>query len=166
MSTKKIVYGGIFAALVMVTTWVIKIPIPTGYIHTGDAMVYLSGALLGPLGALSAGLGSLLSDLVSGYAHYALPTFVIKAMDALVVALLFKQLQRAGDSQASEMAKFAASALLGGIVMVGGYFAYETIVYPELALASVPFNVTQAVGGIVVATVVYPILKRFKLDLK
>lgn len=164
MSTKKIVYGGIFAALVLVSTWLIKVPISigSGYIHLGDAMVYLSGAFLGPFGALAAGIGSLLADILAGWASYAIPTFIVKTLDALVVALIFMRIKKASDSKGIALAKFAVSAVLGGLVMVSGYFAYELVVYPEYALVNVPFNAIQAIAGVIIAGAVYPLLSQIK----
>ena len=67
--TKKLILSALMAALTCVGTMIIKVPTPTmGYIHPGDGFVLLSGLLLGPLwGALAAGLGSALSDLIGGY---------------------------------------------------------------------------------------------------
>lgn len=87
--TKKITFTGIMTALVFVSTFIIKIPIPAteGYIHLGDCMVFLSALLLGwKYGAFAAGVGSMLADLI-GYPHWALPTLVIKALMAMLVAL-------------------------------------------------------------------------------
>ena len=65
-SLRKIIFAALMAALTTVATMIIRIPTPTqGYIHLGDGMVLLCGALLGPgLGALAAGIGSMLSDRV------------------------------------------------------------------------------------------------------
>lgn len=71
-SLRKIIFAALMAALTTVATMIIRIPTPTqGYIHLGDGMVLLCGALLGPgLGALAAGIGSMLSDLFAGYMSY------------------------------------------------------------------------------------------------
>ena len=47
---KKIVMTALFAALACVATMSIRIPTPGtgGYIHPGDAIVILSGVVLGP----------------------------------------------------------------------------------------------------------------------
>ena len=77
-------------ALVFLFTFVIKVPVPftSGYIHLGDAMIFLSVLAVGPIhGAFAAGVGSMLSDLLGGYAQYALPTLVIKAAMALLTGL-------------------------------------------------------------------------------
>ncbi len=44
-------------------------PLTGGYVHPGDGMVLLSGWLLGPWwGGAAAGIGSMLVDLLGGYA--------------------------------------------------------------------------------------------------
>ena len=64
---KKLVMAALFAALTCVATMSIRIPTPgtNGYIHPGDALVILSGVILGPgWGLLSAGIGSAMADLL------------------------------------------------------------------------------------------------------
>ncbi|MBC7959834.1 MAG: ECF transporter S component [Vallitaleaceae bacterium] len=90
-TSKKITYTGIMIALVFLGTFVLKIPTPftNGYIHLGDAFVFLSGVILGPLyGALAAGIGSALADLLGGYGQWVLPTFIIKALMAAIIGFL------------------------------------------------------------------------------
>jgi hypothetical protein len=49
---------------------------------------------------------------------------------------------------------------MAGVVMVTGYFLYEVILYQvEAASANVVFNITQAVGSLVVASVLYTIFR-------
>ena len=52
---RKIIMAALFAALACVATMIIKIPTPgtSGYIHPGDAIVILSGAILGPVWGFS-----------------------------------------------------------------------------------------------------------------
>ncbi len=91
ITTKKITYTGIMMALVFLGTYVLKIPTPftNGYIHLGDAFVFLSGLVLGPVyGALAAGIGSALADLLGGYAQWVLPTFIIKSLMAAIIGYL------------------------------------------------------------------------------
>ena len=82
-STFKIVLASLFAALTCVATMFIRIPSPvSGYLNLGDGFVLLSAFLLGPaLGSVSAGIGSVLADLLSGYPMYAVGTLVIKGVD-------------------------------------------------------------------------------------
>ena len=58
---KKLILTALFAALACIATMIMKIPTPGtgGYIHVGDAIVILSGVVLGPwYGFAAAGLGS------------------------------------------------------------------------------------------------------------
>lgn len=70
---KKMVLTALLAALTCVATMIIQIPSPmNGYVNLGDCFVLLSGWLLGPwLGFAAGGIGSMLADIFTGYAHYA-----------------------------------------------------------------------------------------------
>ena len=76
---QKLVVSALMAALTYVATMVVRIPSPmNGYVNLGDCFVLLSGWLLGPwYGGAAAGIGSMLTDLLSGYGYYATGTFVI-----------------------------------------------------------------------------------------
>ena len=67
---KKLVVAALLTARTGIATMIIKFPTPTfGYIHLGDGFVLLCGVVLGPVGgALAAGIGSMFSDIFSGYA--------------------------------------------------------------------------------------------------
>lgn len=87
----RMVYTSLMITLVFISTYAIKMPVPftNGYIHPGDSMVFLSGVLLGPIyGALAAGIGSALSDLIAGYTFWVIPTLIIKALMGYVVGLM------------------------------------------------------------------------------
>ena len=86
VNTKDITKIAIMAALVFVATYLIKIPSLNGYTHIGDSMVILSAFILGKKeGALAAGLGAALCDLLSGYMQYIIPTFFIKSMMVIII---------------------------------------------------------------------------------
>lgn len=88
INIRNLTYGSLTIALVLATTFAIKIPIPftQGYIHPGDSMIFVTALLFGwRFGALAGGLGSAMADLLGGYAHWVIPTLLIKAiMGALV----------------------------------------------------------------------------------
>ena len=78
---KKFITAGLMAALTCFATYIIKVPSPTGYIHPGDSFVILTGIILGPVyGPLSAGIGSMVADLLAGYPQFAIATLIIKAL--------------------------------------------------------------------------------------
>ncbi len=90
LSAREVAYTGMFAALVCAATLAFQIGIPAtnGYFNVGEIMVYASALLLGPgLGAVAGGIGSSLSDALSGFATtYAPGTLIIKGLEALIVA--------------------------------------------------------------------------------
>ena len=87
--------------------------------NLGDCAVLLSAWVLGPLyGGAAAGVGSMLADLLSGYAHYAPGTFAIKLAMAVVAALLFQALQRRRTPNV--LLSQAVSGFAAEIIMVAG----------------------------------------------
>ncbi len=83
INIRSLTYGSLAIALVLVTTFAVKIPIPftQGYIHPGDSMIFITAILFGwNFGALAGGIGSAMADLLGGYAHWAFPTLIIKAI--------------------------------------------------------------------------------------
>ncbi len=154
----KLVQAAVFAALCCVATMLISIPMPAtnGYINLGDGAVLLGAFLLGPVyGAAAGGLGSMLADLLLGYAAYAPGTLLIKGLMAALAALVLRALER----------KPLAGAVLGGLagelVMVLGYFLYESTVlgYGLAAAASIPGNGIQGLVGLAAAAAVYQALR-------
>ena len=154
----KLVLGALFAALCTIMTLVIQVPSPMqGYVNLGDCGVLLSAWILGPLyGAGAAGIGSMLADLLSGYAHYAPGTLLIKLAMAAVAGLLFKEHTR------SALPAQLVSAAVGETIMVVGYFGYAGLLLGNglAAAASIPGNVVQGVFGLAAAVTVYALLSR------
>jgi uncharacterized membrane protein len=161
-NTKKLVFSALMAAIVCVATMIIKIPIAAtgGYINLGDGMVILSGVILGPVyGALAAGIGSALADLISGYLIYAPATFLIKGVMALVVGLIIK---KAIDKKSGAV---ILAGVIAEIIMVAGYFVFEATFmgYGLGAAAAIPGNAIQGVAGIVISALLIPVTKRIKM---
>lgn len=142
----RLVFGGLLAALTCVCTMVVQIPIPAtgGYLNLGDSMVLLCAWYIGGFyGAAAAGIGSMLADLFSGYAYFAPGTFTVKALMALAAWLIFKKISsRKGQ---------CLGALAAALIMVCGYFLYESVLlgYGLGALGSVPANLIQGFTGTV-----------------
>lgn len=173
--TRFMVTAALLAALTLIATMVIKIQTPTfGYIHIGDGMVLICGFLLGPVyGGLTAGLGSMLADLFSGYAIWAPGTFLIKFATAFVSGMLYVVLKKIFTGKASHYANLLLSGIAGEACMVFGYFLYNIFViaitnsaFDRVSLtaavaesvAEIPFNVAQGVMGITIAVILLPIL--------
>lgn len=153
MKTKRLVLAAVFTALTCMGTLVIKIPFINGYLHPGDGFVLLSGFLLGPwYGAIAAGVGSALADMIAGYTLYAPGTLLVKGLTALIAAVVYRK------------KKNGFFALIGGVlaelVMVLGYFIYEWLLYGAGAAATIPGNFIQGLAGVVISILLLPILKK------
>ena len=160
--TKKVVMSSLFAALICVVTAFVKVPMPlVGYVNLGDALVLCAGALLGPMGVVSAMIGSAIADVIAGFAMYVPATAVIKGLMALIVWLFVKK------NESVNMIKFVISAVIAELVMVAGYFAYECLLYGEqTALVSVPYNFLQGGLSLVCACVIMVVLKKTNIKEK
>ena len=151
--------AALFAALCLVATNIIHIPIPAtdGYINLGDCVVLLGAFLLGPVyGAAAGGVGSALADILTGYTVFAPGTFVIKAGIAVIAALIMKAL--GGKTKAASV----VAGIAGEVWMVLGYFLYESIFlrYGLAAAGSIGGNAIQAVAGVILAAALYAVLSK------
>ncbi len=150
--TRKIVLGGVFGALIALTTAYLKIPLGMGYIHLGDGLIFASVGALGFAAAIPAAVGSALADLMAGYQAYIPATFVIKGLMALVAAMIVR-----GAKGRLAFLAFVPAALL----MMAGYFAFECVLYsPQTALAAIAGNAVQASAGVAVGAVLLPAVKK------
>ncbi|MBQ3226246.1 MAG: ECF transporter S component [Clostridia bacterium] len=149
VNTKQMISAALFAALVLVLTFFIKVPLPNGYANLGDCAVLLAGWLLGPIyGLASAAIGSMLADIFSGYAMYAAATFIIKGLMALVAYALYQKLKK----HANRILSLIISGAFAELLMVFGYFVFEDVLYGAgMALLNIPFNAIQGAVGLIVA---------------
>jgi len=165
-SAFKIVISALFAALVCVATMLVQIPITAtgGYANLGDGVVLVCAFLLHPFYAvLAAGIGSLLADLLAGFAVYAPATLVIKACVALIASLIYNRFGR-GKGRGRMIAAMIISAVLAEALMVLGYFFYEAVILGMgwAAAAGIVGNVMQGVAGIIAASIITPVLSASK----
>ena len=175
-SPRFLVAASLLAALTFVATTVIKIPTPTlGYIHIGDSFVLISGLLLGPVaGGLAAGIGSALSDILGGYASWAPATFIIKFLTAATASVLFSAVAKNKENK-TKRPYLLLPSVAAELVMTLGYFLYNIIFLSLIStgservavasavtasVAEIPFNLMQALFGIVILLLCYPILSR------
>lgn len=116
--------SGLFAAVITLTTaYLLHIPIGAtgGYMHIGDAFIYLAASMLSPTYAIAAAaVGGGLADLLSGMPIWILPTVIIKVF----VALSFT------NKKDKILCKRNIIALFGAlfITIIGYYFA-EVAIY-------------------------------------
>lgn len=160
---RKLVLSALLAALCCVATMVVQIPSPMqGYVNLGDCFVLLSGWMLGPwYGFAAGGIGSMLADVLLGYAHYAPGTLVIKGLMAMTAALI---LRRMNGSSTGRVLGGAAAELL----MVAGYFGYASLLLGKglAAAASIPGNLVQGAAGLAAGLMLMAVMVRSQLTKK
>lgn len=158
--TNKTIMTGIMMALIIVATMFIRIPIPfsSGYVHMGDAMLFLAVLILGwKYAAVAAGIGSLLADVMVGAAVWAPWTLVIKACMAIIMGLLIQKAEAKNDAAIFGLPLYhLIGMILAGIFMVAGYYLAEGVIYGNFVvpILSIPWNVGQFAAGLAVATIV------------
>lgn len=174
-NTKTLVVAALMCAFTCVATMSIQIPTPTlGYIHPGDCLVLLCGVILGPvIGPVSAGIGSMLADLLSGYVIYAIPTLVIKGVTALIAAVVFHKLKKVWHTKQTVI--FIVAGLLGELNMSFGYFINKIVKTMFLAgsytsetfaagltaaISGIVPDIIQGSAGIILGVLLLPILSQ------
>lgn len=150
------VLTAMFAAMIYVMTAFVHIPTHQGYIHVGDGLIFLAACILPtPYAIGAASIGAGLSDYLSGYAMWVLPTIVIKAATAAVFSSKKPTIINRRNLVACAIAAFIC---VGGYYLAGVLLAVisgsEFHAALAAALADIPTNVLQIVGS----TVLYVIL--------
>ncbi len=154
------VLTALFGALIfVVTAYVLHIPTPAtgGYIHLGDAFLYLAASVLpAPYAVAAAGIGEGLSDALTGSIAYAIPTFLIKS----AMALCFSA---AGEKFLTK--RNAVACVPAGLICIGGYYLTEVLLLRSFAapVAEIPGNAVQACASAAVYILLARALDRVKL---
>lgn len=127
-STKKIALNGLMIALVFLATYIVQIPIASGYVNLGDSMIMITAIILGrSSGMISGAIGSCLADMAGGYFIYAPVTFIVKGIEGLVVALIaYRKTNGINDSKKGSYIVRLVGVAAGALVMVAGYFFAES----------------------------------------
>jgi uncharacterized membrane protein len=144
--TRNLALAGIFAALITLFIWFVKIPIPatSGYVHLGDSLIYMAVYLLpAPYAIAAAAIGGAAADLCVGAVSYVLPTAVIKALMAFFASIFFR-------GEKTKPLQFVLAFALGAAVTVGGYFVFEWAYWGlGYAVTGLLWNLVQALSAAV-----------------
>lgn len=150
-SMKRTALLGLFGALVIVATAVMRFPVPTFnlYFNLGEAVIYLTALLFGgPSGAIVGGVGSALADVLGGYPVWAPITLIIKGIEGYVVGKM------------AERVSAVWAVALGALIMMTGYAFTAGVLY---GVGAVPVELSgdlvQVLAGGVIALFLHHRLK-------
>lgn len=123
VDARVIAVTGVMLAVIFVMTRSVTFSIgPAGYVHVGDVGIYVAAFLFGPIVALIAGgAGTALADLSLGYGQWAPGTLVIHGLQGFVAGYI---------GWRSGLPKMVAAVVIGGAIVVIGYFLYMLIFIP------------------------------------
>ncbi len=172
-----VVMTAMMMCLVMVAILLLRVPIPftQGYVNLSDAMVFMAVIILGwKHGALAAGLGSMLGDVLSGFAMWAPWSFVIKALMAIIFATVIQTVSRGRKADSAGRANISgkkylsaeiAGMILAGAFMAAAYWFAEGIMYGNWVVAAlgIPWNIGQALVGACLAVILNTALTKTSL---
>ena len=166
---------GLLAALAWVTFVMLRfdIVLPAGKvaIHFANSICALGGLLLGPIaGGLAGAIGLSLADLVSGYAHAALPTFIAKFCIGVIAGLIGRKicLNQAENTKVIKVVISAGVALLIFNVFFDPFLRYliyqllgfEKSLAKMLGLFNMYVAAFNGVSNTVILAIVYPLIRR------
>ena len=165
-SLLKITYTAIFTALILLATSVIKFStgLGEGYIHLGDSFIYLSACVLPfPYCLIAGALGGALADILSGYAIWAIPTMIIKMLNAVPFALVCRKYK----SSKILSKQTVLMAIISGAITILGYFVTECILYSVAsATLSLLGNTIQAVASGIIFVIIAKATDKINLKSK
>ena len=156
-TARELTVTAVMTALVFLATFVPRIPIPLGYAHLGDAVIFLLALSIGRREALIAAcLGSALSDVLGGFLLWAVPTLVIKFFMADIVWRI------AGRGNAGRL-RVLGAFVLSSVWMAAAYTVFGAALYASVAagLASTPGLLMEGAVNTVAAFIVWPAVQRF-----
>ena len=141
--TYKLTINALGIAMVAIATMFLQFPIPLGYAHLGNCFILLFAIFFGPsTGLITAGIGSALADLLTGYTLWVIPTLIIKKSKYVFLA-----------------------SIVGIVEMIAGYTIAGAILEQSIpaGVAQIPGLSIEGLVGIVLFYGLYGILLNAKI---
>lgn len=162
---KDMVITSLLIGLVFIFTRFINIRLPIsingGLIHLGNVMLFVSAIVFGKKkGAMAGAFGMALFDIMSGWMAWAPFTFVIRGAMGYIIGSIAEK--REGKSIMYNI----FGIILGGIIMIAGYYITEGILYGNWIspMTSIPGNITQIVVGALLGLPTVIALKKANIE--
>ncbi len=145
---KALILTSLFSGLVFIfTTYFLHIPIGVngGYIHFGDAFIYIAAIILPfPYSLFVGAIGAGFADFFSGGLLWLPATVIIKPLMALFFTSKYSNILKSKRN--------LAAPILSGLFGLALYYLYESLIFGSFVAAfyAVPLGLIQVVGSAVV----------------
>ena len=126
------------------------IPVPGGHLYLCDIVICFAALIFDPVSAfIIGGVGAFLGDLF----FYPTPMFVslfTHGLQAVAISLIVGK-----KEETPKLWRAIVAVAVGAIIMVTGYSLGKAFIYstPEYAIVKLPYEISQAVLGAVVAII-------------
>ncbi|MFX1293639.1 MAG: ECF transporter S component [Promethearchaeota archaeon] len=149
----------IMTALVCAVTYSFPILVNAltgGYFNIGEIVIFIAAILFGPfVGGFAGGVGAALADAIVA-PQFVIGTLPIKFLEGFVVGYIIYTAKLKNWlidwNTWKERGLIIAAVVIGGIIMVMGYFFFELYIWSiGDALAEIPVNIAQLFVGLGVA---------------
>lgn len=158
----------LFAALICVVVFFIRIPFGSQFVHLGNALVVVGVLIFGAKkGVLAASLGLGIFDLLSGYASVAWITILESLIVCFVLHLFYEKFLQANDSLSNIMLVGIVAALTKIILNLLKYTLTGSLVgglTPSVlflaALGRILGTYGTAITTIIAVPILYQVCKR------
>lgn len=163
---KKLTYMALLAAVALVLTFLVKIPVPStqGYFHPGDIVLVFGVLFIGKKnGSIAGALGQALADLVGGFAIFAPVTFAAKFLMGMTAGKGLEKVELyKKDRKRGHIAGACFWFVLSALIIAGAYYGAESLIFGSwiIPLAEIPVNILQLVIGLVVGALCYRSVKK------
>ncbi len=156
-----ITFSALFAAMTYVMTAFVHVPTAKGYIHIGDAVIFIAASMLPkPYAICAASIGAALSDALSGYWIWVPATLLIKGLTVLAFT----------SKKPKMLCVRNIAALLPALALcVGGYGLYSgLVIYGSLpaGFLDAPANTFQTAASAAVYIVLSLTLDKAEIKKK
>ncbi|MFA6076093.1 MAG: ECF transporter S component [Negativicutes bacterium] len=154
MRTRNLALYALFTALVLLATYVLKIPTFNGYAHLGDAVIMaVAVAYSRRAGMICGAFGTALADVFGGYFIWAPFSFIIHGLQGFIVGLI--------AGRASSRLRKAVAMIIGSIIMLVLYQIVTLEIYGWAGFVTALYgNIAQGIVGVVGGMLFAPVIER------
>lgn len=159
-----------YAALIVVSIYFVRIPMPTAFVHPGNALVILGLLLMGfKRGLMAAMLGLFIFDATAGY----MTSVPFTLLENFLVLLVIEGIYRLAFQREDYFLSIVSLGILGALTKVIAIFIKHTITQLllgntaaaalTLALSKMPASfITGVVTAVLVPLLYFPMKKIFE----